>query len=118
MIGVGAVSAFVPAVALLFVAGIAMGVQMPVRQAFFHEVVPTEQRATVISFDSMVGGVGGVVGQVGLGELAERRGYSVGYIIGGALTLIAIPLTYLVRRRNDSEDFFAGTRPGKRFMPR
>ena len=110
MIGVGVSTEFVPALAFLFSAGIAMGVQMPVRQAFFHEVVPSEQRATVISFDSMVSGVGGVAGQVGLGELTERRGYSAGYIIGGALTLIAVPLTYLVRRHNDHEDFFEGTR--------
>ena len=110
MIGVGSADTFVLAVALLFAAGIAMGVQMPVRQAFFHEVVPSEQRATVISFDSMVGGVGGVVGQVGLGELAERRSYSAGYILGGAITLVAIPLTWAVRRHNDHEDYFPGSR--------
>jgi MFS family permease len=112
MIGVGLANTFALALALLFVAGIAMGVQMPVRQAFVHEMVPSEQRATVVSFDSMISGAGGVVGQIGLGAVADRRGYSAGYIIGGAATLLAIPLVLLVRRRADNADYFAGTRPG------
>ena len=111
MIGVGIVDAFVPALLLLLLAGVAMGVQMPVRQAFVHAIVPTEQRATVVSFDSMISGGGGVAAQAGLGALAERRGYSAGYILGGTATLLAIPLLWLVRRHRDQEDFFAGSRP-------
>jgi MFS family permease len=111
MTGVGLVSAFVPALLLLMVAGIAMGVQMPVRQAFVHGFVPGAQRATVVSFDSMVAGGFSLVGQAGLGRLADRRGYSAGYILGGALTLVAVPLLVLVRRRRDPEDRFAGTAP-------
>jgi MFS family permease len=112
MIGVGLASTFIVALVLLFLAGVAMGVQMPVRQAYFHEVVPSDRRATVVSFDSMVSGVGGVAGQVGLGALADRDGYSAGYIVGGAATLLSIPLVALVRRYNDAADFFAGTRSG------
>ena len=110
LIGVGAVDSFLPALILLFVGGVAMGVQMPVSQAFIHQVVPSEQRATVVSFGSMISGVGGVVGQTGLGELSERRGFSAGYIVGGAVTLIAIPLVWMVRRRGDAADSYAGTR--------
>jgi MFS family permease len=110
MIGVGAVSAFLPALLLLLVAGVAMGVQMPVRQAYFHGIVPTAQRATVISFDSMVGGVGGVAGQGSLGALADRRGFGTGYVIGGAVALTAVPIVLAVRRHNDDEDHFRGSR--------
>jgi MFS family permease len=112
MIGVGIADTFAFALALLFLAGVAMGVQMPVRQAFVHEMVPSAQRATVVSFDSMVAGVGGVVGQVGLGAVADRRGYSAGYIIGGAVTLVAVPLVLLVRKRSDIADYFAGSKAG------
>lgn len=111
MIGVGLATTFIVALALLFLAGVAMGVQMPVRQAYFHEVVPSDRRATVVSFDSMVSGVGGALGQVSLGALADRDGYSAGYVVGGAVTLLSIPLVALVRRSNDAADFFAGTRP-------
>ena len=112
LIGVGVVDSFLPALVLLFVGGVAMGVQMPVSQAFIHQVVPSEQRATVVSFGAMISGVGGVVGQTGLGALSDRRGFSAGYIVGGAATLIAIPLVWMVRRRGDAADAYAGTGAG------
>jgi MFS family permease len=112
LIGVGVVDAFLPALILLFIGGVAMGVQMPVAQAFIHQVVPSEQRATVVSFGSMISGVGGVVGQTGLGALSDRKGFSAGYIIGGAVTLLALPLVWRVRRDADQADFYAGSRGG------
>ncbi len=111
LIGVGAVDSFVPAVALLFLGGVSLGVQMPVRQAFVHSVVPSEQRATVVSFDSMVSGGGSVLGQTGLGAFSERRGFSAGYIVSGLVTLAAIPILMAVRRKEDDADFFVGSRP-------
>ena len=112
MVGVGAADAFLPALALLLVAGIAIGVQAPVRQAFVHAIVPTGQRATVVSFDSMVSGGGGVVAQAGLGAFSERSGYGAGYVLGGAATVLVVPLLWLVRKRSDPEDFFEGTHSG------
>ncbi|MEA2001142.1 MAG: MFS transporter [Actinomycetota bacterium] len=112
LIGVGVADSFLPALVFLFLGGVAMGVQMPVSQAFVHQVVPSDQRATVVSFGSMISGVGGVVGQTGLGALSDRRGFSAGYIIGGALTLVAIPLAWMVRRQADDADFYAGTSAG------
>jgi len=111
MIGIGLVGSFIPALLLLLAAGAAWGVQMPVRQALIHEIVPTEQRATVVSFDSMIGGGMQVIGQGGLGAFAQRRGYAAGYVVGGLVTVIALPVLWVVRRRADSEDFFEGTHP-------
>jgi MFS family permease len=111
LVGVGLVTSFFPALALLVIALIAMGVQKPVRMAFVHEVVPSEQRATVISFDSMVSGGGSVVGQAGLGAFSDRRGFSAGYIVGGLVTVLAMPLIGLVRREGDNADFFVGENP-------
>jgi MFS family permease len=111
LVGVGVVTSFWPAVGLLFLAGVAIGVQSPVRQAFFHHVVPSQQRATVLSFDSMITGGGSVGGQTGLGFLSERQGFSAGYVVGGTVTLAAIPILWLVRRRRDDADFFVSTRP-------
>ncbi len=109
MVGVGAVDSFPLAVACLAFAGVSFGVQSPVRQAFVHETVPSEQRATVVSFDSMFVGGGGVVGQTGLGAFSEREGFSAGYILGGGLTILALPLLLRVRRYADDADFFEGT---------
>jgi MFS family permease len=111
MVGVGVVSSFVPAVALLSLAGVAMGTQAPVRQAFIHHIVPSEQRATVISFDSMVSGGGGVIGQSGLGAYSDQRGFSAGYIVGGAVTVLALPLLAVLRSRKDDADYFTSSNP-------
>ncbi len=95
--------------AFLLVTG-AMGVASPVRQAYLHQVAPSEHRATVISFDAMIGSVGGVGGQLGLGRLADREGLAAGYLTGGILTVLAWPLVAMVRRRGGSEDVIAGSR--------
>jgi len=42
---------------------------MPVRQAFVNGLIPSEQRATVLSFDSLMGSAGGVVFQPALGRV-------------------------------------------------
>jgi hypothetical protein len=86
-----------------------MGVQMPLRQAFIHGMVPSAERATVVSFDSMIGGIGAVGGQAGLGLYSERQSYSAAYVAGGLITLIALPILWVVRRSNTSGDFFEGT---------
>ncbi|MFV1998888.1 MAG: MFS transporter [Acidimicrobiia bacterium] len=109
-IGVGVASNFAIALGFLLIAAVAMGVQMPVRQAFIHNMVASEERATVVSFDSMITGIGAVGGQAGLGIYSERQGYSVAYIVGGAITLLALPFVWAARRTNTDADFFEGTK--------
>jgi MFS family permease len=81
-----------------------MGVISPVRQAYVHQVTPSEHRATVISFDAMLGSVGGVGGQLGLGRLSDVRSLSAGYIVGGAFTALALPFLWGVRRLGGDAD--------------
>ena len=70
-VALGLVSSFWAALPALLLMTAATGVTSPVRQAYLHQVVPSEQRATVVSFDSMVSNAGGIGGQVGLGALGE-----------------------------------------------
>ncbi len=95
---IGATSSFAIAVSSLLVMAGAMGVTMPVRQAYLHEVTESKDRATVVSFDAMIGSVGGVGGQVGLGAVSDARSFSAGYVIGGAATALALPLLLVLRR--------------------
>jgi MFS family permease len=107
-IGIGLVAGFWPAVLLLVVFGVAVGVMSPVKQSFLHDSIPTEQRATLVSFDSLVGNLGSVGGQVGLGYVARERGVADGYVLGGLGTLVAVPLVLLLRRRNGPGDHVGG----------
>lgn len=110
LIGVGLASTFVAALVLLCVSGVAFGAQSPVRQAFVHKVAPSKQRATVVSFDSMITGGASVAGQTGLGYLAESQGFAAGYVACGAIALTAMPFYALVRRIGADADRFAGRR--------
>jgi MFS family permease len=113
-IGVGAADSFWPSVALLLVAIAATGVATPVQQAYVHEVVPSDERATVVSFISMVGSAGGVGGPIGLGYLARAESSAAGYVVGGALTLFAVPPLLLLRARREHADRITERPAGKR----
>jgi hypothetical protein len=76
----------------------------PVRQAYLHQIIPSAQRATVISFNSMMDSAGGVVGQTGLGYLSDRAGIGTGFVVGGAATFLVIPFLFLLRRLGDPAD--------------
>ncbi len=98
LMGVGLASSFWPALAALILAMVAIGVVEPVKQAYLHQIVPSEHRATVVSFNSMFGNAGGIGGQVGLGALARNWGIPQGYVVGGAATLLAVPVFMRLRK--------------------
>jgi hypothetical protein len=83
-----------------------------VRSAYLHQVVPSEQRATVVSFDSMVSNVGGIGGQVGLGALGEARSVGSAFVVGGLATAAALPLLARLRRLGGAADSIVGDHGG------
>ena len=77
------VGSFWLALALLVVWGLVFAANMPIRQAYLNDMIPSQQRATVLSFDSLMGSSGGVVIQPVLGKAADatatgRRSPSAG----------------------------------------
>jgi len=96
-VGVGLAHSFWLAVALYLVGMMSYGVFQPVRQGYLHLVVPPAQRATVLSFASLVSSGGSMAGQVGIGWLAARGSLAGGYVVGGVATALAIPLLFSLR---------------------
>ena len=92
------------AVVLLVVWGFVYAVAGPVRQAYLNDMIPSKQRATVLSFDSLFGSLGGVVIQPALGRAADLWGYGTSLVIGGAIELIGIPFLLPSRRQGDPAD--------------
>jgi MFS family permease len=112
--GVGVVDSFWPAVVLLLVAIGAVGVGAPVQQAYLHDVVPSSERATVVSSVSLVSSAGGIGGQLGLGYLARAQSVAAGYVTGGLVTLLALPPLLALRRMRAPADLIIGRRAGAR----
>ena len=108
----GLVSSFWAALPALLLITAATGVTSPVRQAYLHQVVPSEQRATVVSFDSMISNTGGIGGQIGLGALGESRSVGAAFVVGGIVTGCALPLLARVRAIGGSPDRIVGARAG------
>jgi MFS family permease len=113
-VAVGLAHSFWVALAAMAVLAVAIGVTGPSKQAYLHASVPSAQRATVISFDSMFGNAGGIAGQAGLGWLARSWSIGIGYVVGGALTAAAVPLFLGVRREAGTADALMGGSAGVR----
>lgn len=85
---------------LVLAAGWALfgAVGMPVQGAYLNGMIPSQQRATVLSFASLMGSGGGVVIQPTLGRVADVSGYPASLAVGGAIQVLAAPLLALSRR--------------------
>jgi len=100
----GLATAFWVAVGLLVLWGLTAAASLPIRQAYINGLIPSEQRATVLSFDNLLGSSGGVVIQPALGKAADVWSYSTSYLVGAAFQLLAVPFTILARREHASAD--------------
>jgi MFS family permease len=67
-------------------------------------MIPSRQRATILSFDSLMGSAGGVWAQPLLGRVADVWGYGPSYVVGAAISAIALPALALSRRQNAPAD--------------
>ena len=104
LLGLGLVRNFWVAIALVAVWGIASAIDDPVHRAYLNDMIPSKQRATVLSFDSLMGSGGGVVFQPILGRAADLGGYGASLIWSGAITAIAVPFVLLSRAQHDPAD--------------
>jgi MFS family permease len=100
----GATSRFAVAVTFLVIWGLAFSISGPMRQAYLNGIIPSAQRATVLSFDNLMGSAGGVVAQPALGRVADVAGYSSAYLVCAAVELVAIPFVLLARREKAPSD--------------
>jgi hypothetical protein len=70
----------------------------PIQQAYMNEVIPSGQRATVLSFSSLMGSAGGVVAQPALARVADVYSLGVGYIVAGAAYALRLPFILAIRK--------------------
>jgi MFS family permease len=101
---IGFLPRFWIAIVLLVVWGLMFATVTPVRQAYVNGLIPSEQRATVLSFDSLMGSSGGVVIQPILGRAADVWGYPLSYACSAAIQALAVPFMLLARRERAVSD--------------
>lgn len=104
LVALGFIQVFWVALVLLALWAVIAAAGTPVRQAYLNDMIASKQRATVLSFDSLVGSSGGVVVQPLLGRAADVYGYPASVAVGGVLQLIAVPFLVASRWRHPKAD--------------
>jgi MFS family permease len=101
---VGLIVHFWVAIALIVLWALTFAAAAPIRQAYLNGLIPSQQRATILSFDSLMASSGGVVAQPVLGRVADVWGYPASYVVSGGLSLLALPFIAASRRQRAPAD--------------
>jgi MFS family permease len=111
LLGVGLTRNFWVAISLFVVWAILYSLSLPMRQAYLNGIIPSEQRATVLSFDALMGSSGGVVTQPVLGRVADVAGYGPSYLLSAGVQALAVPFILLATRERAPSDRIEAERP-------
>ena len=101
---IGLIESFWVVIGMIVVWGLLFAATMPIRQAYMNGLIPSQQRATILSFDSLVASSGGVWVQPVLGRAADVWGYATTYVLGAGISALALPFLALSRRENAPAD--------------
>jgi MFS family permease len=101
---IGTVQSFWPVIGFTVVWALLFAATMPIRQTYINGMIPSRQRATILSFDSMMSSSGGVWAQPVLGRAADIYGYGTSYVISAGIAAFAVPCLALSRRQNAPAD--------------
>jgi MFS family permease len=98
--GLGLAGQFWVALTLIVLWALLSAAGMPLRQAYVNGLLPSQQRATILSFDSLMASTGGVVTQPALGRVADVWGYPASFLVSSALSACALP--FLAKARTET----------------
>jgi MFS family permease len=105
LVMVGLVESFWPVIAFTVVWALLFAATMPIRQTYMNGLIPSRQRATILSFDSLMSSSGGVWAQPALGRAADVWGYPQSYLLAAGISTLALPALALSRRQNARADY-------------
>jgi MFS family permease len=101
---IGTVQSFWPVIGATVIWGLLFAATMPIRQTYINGMIPSQQRATILSFDSMMSSTGGVWAQPVLGKAADAYGYATSYVISAGIAAFAVPFLALSRKQDNPAD--------------
>ncbi len=92
---------------LMGVQGVAYGVYLTSGNVYVSEEAPKDHKATAMAVYSMFGNIGGIVGPVMLGVIAERIGVRGALQFSAAATVLGVALAMLLARRDSKSSDLA-----------
>jgi MFS family permease len=101
---IGTIESFWAVIGLTTVWGLLFAATMPIRQTYINGMIPSRQRATILSFDSMMSSSGGVCAQPVLGRVADTSGYAASYLVSAGIAAFALPFIAMSRNQNAPAD--------------
>ena len=104
---IGLISNFWVVVVLIALWGLVGSAAIPFRQTYLNGMIPSQQRATILSFDSLINSAGGIVAQPALGKSADVWGYQVSFLLSAAGSALALPFIARARQLNTPADLAA-----------
>ena len=117
LLGLGLVQSFWVAIALVALWGIVSSIDDPVHRAYLNDMIPSKQRATVLSFDSLMGSGGSAIVQPILGRSADIGGYGFSLLLSGIISAAAVPFVLLSRAQRSPADTASATLEGPSIDP-
>ncbi|GAA3203916.1 MFS transporter [Dactylosporangium siamense] len=118
LVGLGLAGQFWAALGLIVVWAVLGSAGMPLRQAYVNGLIPSQQRATILSFDSLMASTGGVVTQPALGRVADLWGYPASFLVSSVVSACALPFLVKARNGDTTDSAVPATAPDKRAAER
>jgi MFS family permease len=101
---IGVIENFWAVIGLIVLWGLLFAASMPIRQTYINGLIPSRQRATILSFDSLMSSASGVWAQPILGRAADVWGYPSSYLLSAGISAFAVPALVLSRRQDAPAD--------------
>ena len=98
----------VVSLAMLFIMNLFTGAMMPLVQSWFNEQLESGNRATLLSFNSTFQTMGGAIGLLVAGRIADTAGIPFEWQIAGLISVCAAPVYWATRRRESEAVALAG----------
>lgn len=93
------VSIFALAAGTFLIHEIGRGINIPIKASYINKYIPSDKRATLISFNSMAGKIAAALGLIGFGLLADKTSFSFSWYISGFILLLLIPVYFMTKKK-------------------
>lgn len=96
------------AITIFLLHELARGAFGPIKDAYLHDQIPSKERATIVSFESIAHHIGGAIGLVLSGLLANSAGIPITWAISG-IVLVVGTIAISVNGKKDAEQIVQTT---------